>query len=268
MNLVDRLKRRFFEYADCFFSQDPEVERAMQLKRDHTLRVCRNARMLSNKLGLSEHDSMIAEVSALFHDTGRFRQYRVYRTFRDSDSENHAALGVSEIEANSLLEGMDKEDRFLVLKAVEYHNALEVPEFMTERERFFLRLLRDADKLDILKVFGDYCEINGRSSTDSVSLGLPDTDEYSGSALDSVLSGRIVSLRDMQTLNDFKLLQVSWVYDINYAPAMEAIKEKCCIERLRSFLPQTEEIGEAFKIVRRYADRFIASSKQADVIEE
>ena len=45
--------------------------------------------------GLTRPGGTVAEAIALFHDVGRFPQYARYKTFRDSISTNHAALGAS-----------------------------------------------------------------------------------------------------------------------------------------------------------------------------
>src|SRR6056297_1909012 len=263
--LIERFRRRFFDYVDRFYVNNDADDQPIRLKRDHTRRVCRNARMLANKLKLSERDALLAEMMALFHDVGRFKQYRVYQTFKDADSENHAALSVAEIKTHSLLDGLAQDEIELVLRAIEYHNALKIPDHVKGRERFFMQLLRDADKLDIWKVFGEYCELQTKSSTDSVSLGLSDNNHYSDLALKAVCERKIVQMPDLKTLNDFKLLQISWVYDLNFVPTMEAMMEKGYIERLYAFLPQTREIEEAFDRVYQYAEWVVSSDYGAAV---
>src|SRR6056297_2111967 len=202
--LIEQLRQRFFDYVDRFYVNNEADNQPIRLKRDHTRRVCRNARMLANKLKLSEKDTLLAEVMALFHDVGRFKQYRIYHTFKDVDSENHAALSVAEINANDFLAGLSKADRRIVLTAVEFHNALDIPDGLSERERFFLKLLRDADKLDIWKVFGEYYENRQAAKTESVSLGLPDTQGYCREAASAVLAGRLVRIQALENLHDFQ----------------------------------------------------------------
>jgi len=262
---MEQMKKRFFAYVDRFYSENDAHNRAIRLKRDHTRRVCRNAQMLANKLYLSDTDGRLIEIMALFHDIGRFKQYWVYKTFRDVDSENHARLSVSEIKAYSLLTGLAETDRTLVCQAIEFHNAFAIPDHLSSRLQFFLRLLRDADKLDIWKVFGEYCEDPQRSATDSVALGLPDTAQYSQGALNAVCAGRLVRTGDLKTLNDFKLLQVSWVYDINFVPTMAAMLDKGYMDRLRTYLPDTREIHEAFEMVFGYAAAVVEAGAAAKI---
>ncbi len=245
------MKNRFFAYVDRFYSSNAADNQAISLKRAHTRRVCRNSLMLANKLQLSDSDARLAEIMALFHDVGRFKQYWVYKTFKDADSEDHARLSVSEIKAHSLLAGLAQSDIELICQVIQLHNAFEPPGNLGARVDFFLRLLRDADKLDIWKVFGDYYE--DHAGSESVTLGLPDTAACSRGAMDAVRGGRLVRTSDLKTLNDFKLLQASWIYDLNFAPTLAAMLEKGYLDRLRTFLPKTAEIEEAFKNVAAYA---------------
>jgi len=254
------LKKRFSDYGASYYSNDDAVNRALRMKQAHTRRVCRNARMLANKLQLSDHDAALAETMALLHDIGRFKQFAVYQTFKDADSENHASLSVKEIKAHRMLAGLDDADAALVCEAISYHNAFAVPDHLSERGRFFLKLLRDADKLDIWKVFGEYYENRKAAQTESVSLGLPDTQGYGREAVNAVLAGRLVRIQELENLHDFQLLQVSWIYDLNFVPTVVEMLEKGHMDRLQAALPRSREIGEVFEAVFRYAGRVLAST--------
>jgi len=83
---------------------------------------------------------------------------------------------------------------------------------------FFIRIVRDADKLDIWSVFLEYYESPPASKASAVGLGLPDLPEYSIDVLSCLYKKEIVSLATIKTLNDFKLLQLSWIFDLNYKP--------------------------------------------------
>ncbi|HMA66559.1 MAG TPA: HD domain-containing protein [Desulfosalsimonadaceae bacterium] len=247
------LQQRFSNYVAGYYSHNEEENQAISLKRDHTQRVCANARMLSARLQVSGPDARLAQIMALFHDIGRFKQYKEYKTFKDADSENHARLSVSEIKRHDLLRGLPDADAALVLTAIFHHNVYALPAGLDSRERFFLKLLRDADKLDIWKVFIEYCENRAEGATDSVSLGLPDAEGCSRAVLDCLRSGRLVRMQDLAGLNDFKLLQAGWVYDLNFAPTVEAMLNRGYLERLQALLPRTPEMEDIFARLFHYA---------------
>jgi len=90
----------FSDYVSSFYTQgqDQEKDWAIRLKEEHSQRVRQEIIMISKALDLLEQDILIAEVLGLFHDIGRFYQYQRYGTFRDDLSENHAELGVKNLQ--------------------------------------------------------------------------------------------------------------------------------------------------------------------------
>jgi hypothetical protein len=96
---------------------------------------------------------------------------------------------------------------------VRYHNRASLPVGEEERCLFFLKMLRDADKIDIWRVVTDYYQNAGNKRNRTIELGLPDVDGVSGPVYESLMNGKIAQMADLKTLNDFKLLQIGWVYD-------------------------------------------------------
>ncbi len=242
---LDRLKNWFVDYTGGYLTKNVDHNRAIHLKIDHTLRVCQNIVMLARAMNLTENDLLLAETMGLFHDIGRFEQYAVYGTFNDMASENHARLSIRQIIKHKLLSTFPLTEKRLIAGSVAAHNAATLPLGKSQRQLFFMKLLRDADKLDIWKVVTDYYhEKNGRRNT-TIELGLPDNPECSAEALDALHQGRIVRLQSMKTLNDFKLLQISWVFDLNFAPSFQALLDRGYISMIEAVLPKTPEIAEA-----------------------
>jgi len=229
------------------------------MKEKHTLRVCQEILNLGNKLGLNHGDLCLAEVIALFHDIGRFEQYARYKTFVDSDSEDHAALGIKILKENDVLAGFDEPTRNLILRSISYHNRASLPRVETEACLFFTKLLRDADKLDIWKVVTDYYRQKNRRQNVAIELGLPDTPEISNEVYESLMRRHIVNADYLKNLNDFKLLQIGWVYGINFAPTFHCIKERKYLDIIRNHLPKTDKIDNIFSIVQTYLDEQIGA---------
>ena len=91
---LDFFRKWFFEYVNQFSSPDLFIKENIELKIEHTGRVCENILLLAKSEKISENACMLAETIALFHDLGRFEQFMKYKTFKDSESENHAFLSV------------------------------------------------------------------------------------------------------------------------------------------------------------------------------
>lgn len=250
INNVSSLKKWFACYVSRFYSDDPEYNRPIHLKEEHTTRVCSNIIMIGNELGLSQEDLITAEIIALFHDLGRFRQYEIYRTFVDAISVNHARMGLKQIGIHKVLSGFPKDNKLLISKAIAYHNAAYLPDGEDEKTLLFMKLIRDADKLDIWKVFLDYYA--EKRHNDAVALGLPDKPSFSEKILESIRMRESAKMKDLKTLNDFKLLQISWVFDINFIPSFRAVKNNNFIGMLEETLPKVKEITGAVKIATDY----------------
>ena len=170
------LKHWFTNYVHTFQYSESEKQQNIDLKEDHTLRVCKEISYIGKRLGLNDNQLRLAEIIALLHDIGRFEQYARYSTFRDRRSENHAELGIKIIEKFDLLESLDNNTlKSIIVCAIKYHNRHSLPLKESEICLFYSKLIRDADKLDIWKVVIDnyYAQEENRNGT--LELDLPDT---------------------------------------------------------------------------------------------
>jgi hypothetical protein len=50
-------------------------------------------------------------------------------------------------------------------------------------------------------------------------------------------AGRIINLEHVQVLNDFKLLQISWVYDLNFRSSYRLLQQRGHIPLLAATIP-------------------------------
>lgn len=254
------LKKWFSDYCRSFYSSNMEDQKNIELKEQHTYRVCENIREIAKGLALGGERVILAEAIALFHDVGRFPQYAKHKTFRDSISVNHGILGAQTLIEEKVLNNLPEEEQEIIVQSVRFHNAFSVPKREGEDKVFFIRLVRDADKLDIWRVFLDYYEGPDESKASAVALGLPDTPEYSEDALSSLYNEKIVSFSTIKTLNDFKLLQLSWVFDLNFLPSFRLLSERSYIERITAHLPQVKAINNLALFLKGFARAKISPS--------
>jgi hypothetical protein len=200
---------------------------------------------------------MLAETIGLFHDIGRFPQYAKYKTFRDSLSVNHGLLGADTLVEKKILRTLPDDEQEIIIQSVKFHNAFAVPKKEKDEIIFFIRLIRDADKLDIWRVFLEYYETPDESRASAVGLGLPDVSEYTEEVLANIFKEEIVSLSKIKTLNDFKLLQLSWVFDLNFQPTFRLLLERDYVNRIIAHLPQTEGIRQASFVLKEFVQKAI-----------
>jgi hypothetical protein len=238
----------FSRYVATFGDLDPEGLRNIRLKEDHTLRVVECMEALATGEGLDEVETLIARTVALLHDVGRFPQYRRWRTFRDSESDNHARLSLEVIHSEKVLDRLSDGERLLIEEAVRFHNLLALPEQVASPTDRFIRLIRDADKLDIWRVFLEYYTLPEAERASAVGLGFPDLPEVTPACLDALAGGMIVRLDQARVLNDFKLLQISWVYDLNFATTRRLLLERSYLTQLAVTLPDDPQVQRAVEL--------------------
>lgn len=249
---LEKITTWFKSHTDAYLCGDPRYDRNIQLKQAHSARVCENILYLGHALGLPPADLNLAAAAAWLHDLGRFEQYRRYQTFNDRQSVNHARLSVQEAVRHKVLAHCTPQARRLILLAVIWHNAARLPVSVTNRARLFMQLLRDADKLDIWKVVLDYYNRSHREPNHTIELDLPDSPDVSPQVLKAFSRQTFVNTSAITTLNDFKLLQVSWVFDLNFTASFKRVQECQFIERLAATLPATPEVTAAVAVAQQF----------------
>ena len=211
--------RVFKDYVSRFDSSDPRIS----LKLKHTFMVAKLCDEIARSEGLSETDTDLAWLCGLLHDIGRFEQVRRWDTFRDSASIGHAELGVEvlgTVEGARMSDFCDNEEwAGIAMRAVELHSRLKLPDDLDDRTRMFCEIVRDADKVDIVRVFSE-------SDSQSV-LGLAPDEFRNGSISDAAMAGfeerRCLGPRDRQANLDGILGVICFSFEIVSPSARSAL---------------------------------------------
>lgn len=223
---LEDYKNWFTDFVRDFYGDDEFVNYNIQLKECHTHRVCNEMRQLSKALKMNENDSLLAEVIALFHDVGRFPQFKQYRTYKDQISENHCLLALKVLTEQNILSPLLGDEKIIVEKAIEFHGAKELPE-MDERTLHFAKMIRDADKIDIFELLVEnYRVLANEPENFRWELEYQDTDECSPVIINAIMNRDLIDYRELKTVNDAKLLQLGWVYDIYFDWSLKEIYDR------------------------------------------
>ena len=204
----------FDEYVSNYDTQDPDIN----YKYYHSYRVMNNMELLATKMNFQEKDLNLAKVIGLLHDIGRFEQDKLYNSFKD-DKMDHGDYGAKVLQETNILNrtNIDKEDYEVVYKAIKNHNKFKIESNLTERELLFSKLIRDADKLDILYVLGN----------ESFNRFNQDDKPISKSLEETFYSHKVANKDDIKSLNDVILLYFCYIYDIDFKETYQIIsKEK------------------------------------------
>lgn len=249
-NNLNKLKQWFITYTNNYMQGIDSVN--INLKIQHSLRVCKDIVTIGKNLDLSDEDLILAEISALLHDIARFEQYRQFKTYNDKDSFDHAKTGYEILKKENILADFDEYSQELILKSVLYHNRMHLPDIEDQRILFFTKLLRDANKLDIYKVVTDYYQLPDSQRNETIELGLDNSDNFTDDILKAVMQKKAVNYNHAKYLNDFKILQAGWVFNINFSPTLKLLEERGYLAILRSVLPVDSRIDKLFYQINLY----------------
>lgn len=236
-------EKRFLDYAETFADEKGCLTVPSQRKKEHTFDVCAVSDIVSRAEGFDENKVMIFRLCALFHDVSRFEQYRDYGTFRDGESFDHGLRSAQLIDEMDFLAPLAESVKQEVRTAVRVHNKIMIPADVAQEYLAASKMVRDADKLAIIKLVNDFFRHPEMGLADkTMKLDLPDTDGYEKSIVANILEGRPVAHREMKNVNDFKLSMFAWINDLNYnASALYVLQHKM-YESLRELLPQSDTI--------------------------
>lgn len=152
VDIIDRkkVKEAFARYVSAYDTSDPKIA----LKIKHTYKVSELCEEIAASEGLKVEDVNLAWLIGMLHDIGRFEQCRIYDTFNDSESVDHAKFGCELLFGKSrIISDYIKFDKYndLIHDAIYYHSVYRIPEDLDKRAALFTNILRDADKLDIIR---------------------------------------------------------------------------------------------------------------------
>ena len=105
---LDKAKKEFEKYVKPYDIQNAKISR----KIAHSYRVVEVSEQIAKSLNLTEEDIELAKLIGLLHDIGRFEQIRIYDTFSDKDSIDHANLGVKILFEDGLIRNFIEENKY------------------------------------------------------------------------------------------------------------------------------------------------------------
>lgn len=233
----------FRAYAAAERAREQENPAPLELKEQHTAGVLRHARAIVAEEVFSPAEARAALLAALYHDVARFEQYRIFRTFRDPLSRNHGQWGVCILKREARLAAETPEIRRLTLATVGLHNRYALPAQLPESFCRVTCVVRDADKLDILRVMDENLH-HPDAATRTAVLSLPDTPgQYSPRVLEDAQADRVAAYADLSSVNDFRVLLGTWLNDLHFTTSRRRFLQEGHARRLVEELPQDDIYG-------------------------
>lgn len=239
---LKRAKCAFDNYVKNYDMSDEKIN----LKYYHTYRVCEQSISICKSLNLNKEDTDIAYLIALLHDIGRFEQIKRFNTFDDSKSMDHALFGCKILFEEGLIREFIIDDSYdeIIKKAVYNHNKFTIQEGLDERELLHSKIIRDADKIDIIY-----------NVTDLGQIKLNDDDsEISEKVKESFYKENIVSKKDKKTHNDSIMVMFAFVFDLNFKYSYEYFRENDFINKMYNKLRNKSIFKEYVDELNKYIE--------------
>lgn len=249
MNL-EKAKENFIKYTQKFNQSDAKIA----LKIGHSLRVMNISNKLAKSMGLNKEQIELVTLIGLLHDIGRFEQQTRFGTFRDIDSLDHGELGVKILEENNYIREFISEYKYdnIIKKSIFNHNKYSIEEGLEEEELLFAKLIRDADKIDILYE-AETMFYKGQEN------------EISNSNLDKDIEEEMKNKIQIHRKKGYVpkginnvMGPISFVYDINFKESFIAIKDKNYINNiLERFEFTNKDTKEKVENIRKEINEYI-----------
>jgi len=249
----------FNNYCNLFTKLTESQQLNFAIKRDHSLRVADIALLLADKLEWTDEEKQIAFLIGLLHDIGRFSQVVEFDTFSDDKSIDHAENAVKILKEGNLFEVLNFENKELVFAAILNHNKFKISDGLTGQELIHAKLIRDADKMDIFKVLTEYYLKRNGKLNHTLTWELPKGTVVSPSVAKEVLAGKMVSKKNVASEIDVKIMQLSWVYDLNFRTTFEYLAKHRYLESVYNSLPKNDLVIEIYRKIKVYSENKIMS---------
>lgn len=249
----------FNAYCSSFYNLTESQKSNFTIKKEHSLRVAGIALSLAEKLEWTEEELKIAFLVGLLHDLGRFSQLVEFDTFSDEKSVDHAGEAVKILKEGDLFDQLQIENREVIFAAILNHNKFKIQEGLTGRELLHAKLIRDADKLDIFRVLTEYYANRNGKANHTLTWELPKGTTVSSSVSKEILAGKLVSKKNVASEMDVKIMQLSWVYDLNFRPSFEFLVKNRFLENVYNSLPKNDLVIEIYRKIKVYAENKIMS---------
>lgn len=269
---VDRknVLQQFQHYTDAYNAADEKIA----LKIGHTYRVAGLCEQIARSEGMPEKERDLAWLLGMLHDIGRFEQLRRYDTFNDAQSVDHAMLGVEILfgagsadtdcgcgaDGDGLIRAFaadDSEDA-LIRTAIRVHSAYRVPEHMDARTEKFCHMLRDADKIDILRV-------NIETPLEEI-YNTTREELYHAEITEAVMESfyeHHATLRSLKrTPVDNVAGHVSLIYELVFPESIRLVKEQGYWEKLIGFPSENPKTVQQLQELRTEMEKFLSEREQ------
>jgi len=217
----------------------------IKYKYDHTYRVVEYAKIICENEKFSDNDKELTLICALLHDVARFEEWSKYNSWNKID---HGDLGVELLKQNNFMNKFtsDIKEQNIILNVVKYHNKFEIPDYLSEKEKMILKVVRDADKIDIMMT-----QTNKRNFEKECNDNWKDIEKVyiNDEIINNVINEELVNNNLVNNTAILLIKQLTFLYDINYRSSFKIIYNLNIINEKLNSLEEYMIDKKQFKII-------------------
>ena len=250
---INKAKKVFLDYVEKYDANNLKIAR----KIEHTLRTADVALRIAEELDLSKEDILLAGLIGLLHDIGRFEQIRIYDTYNDLISVDHAKQSNIVLFEEGYIRKFIDEEKYdeIIKKAIWNHNKASIEDGLDERTLLHAKIIRDADKTDIYEVFKK--EEKGKGIYNYDVIG---NYKITDSVFEEIKKCKQIDRKILENDLDWFVSNLSYTFDYNFKPGLNMIKENGYIEfMINKITNKSEEtklkLQEIQDVILNYIDK-------------
>ena len=246
---IEFAEKEFANYASKYIDGNDKIIYKIQ----HTKRVQDFAKKISESLNLEEENIKLAILIALLHDIGRFEQIKRYNSFNDVTTVDHADLGVQILFTNNYIRKYIATDKYdsVIYKAIKNHNKFEIEENLNYTELLHSKIIRDADKIDILN---EVCKRPFETVCNEADIS---NQNLSDKIYEDIMNKNVVNVKEAQTDLDRWILKIGFIFDINFKYSLNVIREnKTIFKFIDRIHTDRKDTNEKLQNIRKLIDSY------------
>ena len=239
----------FLEYVNQFNNLNKKIV----LKKNHTLRVVSLCEEIARELKLSQEEIELVKLCGLLHDIGIFEQINRYDSYDDLVTLDHGDVGEMILKKDKLINRFSKDNHNTILRAVKYHNKYRVPNTLSEKNKLFVNITRDADKIDILNLI-----VKGE-----ISIKTNNT-KMSNKIYKGFFNKKMLKNKDITTPADEIASKLAFIYDLNFKESYKIVKNKDYVNKIIEIqmnetnnIDLINQLKEIKKVMNNYIEEMI-----------
>ena len=252
---IKKAKQEFIKYRNIFNKNNQNIER----KFKHSFDVMKLSEEIAIDLNLNKEQIELAKLIGLLHDIGRFTEYKRVKkekTFFNTNKFNHAIEGVKILKNKDYIREFIYDNQYdrIIFSAIINHNKNSIEKSLSKEEELFTRILRDADKLDILRLS---VTVYWKNNMKEVEEG-----EISKEVLKENLSLNTICTKKININKHIDKLvsTLSLIYDLNYRKSFQILKKEDYFNKIiNRFNFKNEITRKEMNIIKTIGNQFINS---------